>query len=230
MLDRSVLSEAYFSREKVAMHHINSFNDFIENGIQKIINEQENLETDIDDEDEKGKYRVLVKFGEIGIGRPMMKEADGSYQELFPSEARLRNITYSAPITLRMAIICDYYETGEQELHKEGTVEIGEMPIMVASKCCNLYGLSDDEKIELGEDPLDPGAYFIINGTERVVVTLEDLAPNKIFVEFNVRYGENIEVSKVFSQRKGYRALAIVERNRKSILEVSFPSISGPVP
>jgi len=227
MLDRSVLSEAYFSREKVAMHHINSFNNFIESGIQKIINEQVMLETDIDDEDERGKYRVLVKFGEIDIGRPMMKEADGSHEELFPSEARLRNITYSAPITMRMAIIYDYYEMGERELYKEGSVEIGEMPIMVGSNCCNLYGLSDDEKIELGEDPLDPGAYFIINGTERVVVTLEDLAPNKIFVEFNVRYGENIEVSKVFSQRKGYRALAIAERNRKSILEVSFPSISG---
>jgi DNA-directed RNA polymerase subunit B" len=58
-------------------------------------------------------------------------------------------------------------------------------------------------------------------------MTLEDLAPNKIMVEFDDRYGDQIEVAKVFSQRRGYRALVIVERGRKSILEVSFPSISG---
>lgn len=227
MLDRNVLSKSYFSREKVAMHHINSFNEFLDNGLQKIINEQETLETDIDDADERGKYRVLVRFGKISVGNPMIKEADGSREVLYPSEARLRNITYAAPINLRMSIIYDYYETGEHELFKEGEVEIGEMPIMLGSKSCNLCGISSEEAIEAKEDPLDPGAYFIINGTERVVVTLEDLAPNKIFVECDVRYGDSIEVAKVFSQRKGYRALTIVERNRKSILEVSFPSISG---
>jgi DNA-directed RNA polymerase subunit B" len=58
-------------------------------------------------------------------------------------------------------------------------------------------------------------------------MTLEDLAPNKILVEYNQRYDEFIEVAKVFSQRQGYRSLVIVERGRRSILEVSFPSVSG---
>jgi len=31
----------------------------------------------------------------------------------------------------------------------------------------------------------------------------------------------------VFSERYGYRALTVVERGRKSILEVSFPSLPG---
>lgn len=214
-------------REKVARHHINSFNNFMDVGIQKIVDEQGKIETDIDDEDAMGKYRVYVKLEKTRIGKPKIKEADGSHGVLFPSEARLRNITYTAPIFLSMTIIKEYYEIDEIEHENEAEVQIGEMPIMLRSRACNLEGLSTEEMIDAGEDPLDPGSYFIVNGTERVIVTLEDLAPNKIFVEFNERYGDRIEVVKVFSQRKGYRALTIVERNRKSILEVSFPSISG---
>ncbi len=53
-------------------------------------------------------------------------------------------------------------------------------------------------------------------------MTLEDLASNKIMTEFTERYNERIYVAKVFSQYRGYRALVIVERNRKNLLEVSF--------
>ncbi len=35
-------------------------------------------------------------------------------------------------------------------------VRIGELPIMLKSKACRLYGLSDEELIKLGEDPKDP--------------------------------------------------------------------------
>jgi DNA-directed RNA polymerase subunit B" len=67
----------------------------------------------------------------------------------------------------------------------------------------------------------------VVNGSERVIMTLEDLSPNKILVEYNQRYDAFIEVAKVFSQRQGYRSLVIVERGKRSILEVSFPSVSG---
>lgn len=228
MLDRSVLSRAYFTKEKIAQHQITSFNNLLEHGLQKVINEQDAIETDIEDEDPQlGRCRAYVKLGKINVGTPTVKEADGSREKIYPTDARLRNITYSAPMYLEMNIVKDYYEAGEKEEGKEKEMEIGELPIMVGSKRCNLYGLSPEKMIELGEDILDPNGYFIINGTERVIITLEDLAPNKIMVEFEERYGDRIEVAKIFSQRRGYRALVIVERGRKSILEVSFPSISG---
>ena len=58
-------------------------------------------------------------------------------------------------------------------------------------------------------------------------MTLEDLASNKIMTEFTERYNERIYVAKVFSQFRGYRALVVVERNKKNLLEVSFPSVAG---
>lgn len=216
MLDKEVLSRAYFTRNNIVRHHIDSFNDFMDYGMQKVIDEQAVIETDIED--------TYVKLGNIRVGKPVVKEADGAQDLLYPNDARLRNITYSAPIFLEMTIV-----EGEQEKDPVEAV-IGQMPIMLMSKACNLSNLSREDMIRVGEDPLDPGGYFIVNGTERVLMTLEDLAPNNILVEYEERYGDQIEVAKVFSERRGYRALVVVERSRKSILEVSFPSISGRLP
>lgn len=213
MLNRRVLSKAYFTSEKIVRHHVDSFNDFLDTGLQKVIDEQRIIEVEIE-----GTY---IRLGKIRVSNPVVREADGAIDKLYPAEARLRNITYAAPLYLGMTIVSPEGEKEEKE------AEIGLMPIMVYSKKCNLVGIEEKNMLEYGEDPQDPGGYFIVNGTERVITTLEDLAPNKILVDFEERYGEKIEVARVFSHRRGYRALVIVERNRKSILEVSFPSLSG---
>ncbi|MCC4771114.1 DNA-directed RNA polymerase subunit B'' [Methanosarcina sp. DH2] len=209
------MSQAYFTRDKIVQHHIDSFNKFIDYGLQKIIDEQRIIETDIED--------TYLKLGKIRVEHPVVKEADGAIEKLYPNEGRLRNLSYSGPLYLEMSVVKEGIESEVME------AKIGQLPVMVKSKICNLLGLSETEKVRYGEDPLDPGGYFIIGGTERVVMTLEDLAPNKILVEYGERYGDSIEVAKVFSQKRGYRALVIVERGRKSLLEVSFPSISGRV-
>lgn len=196
-------------------HHIDSFNKFLESGLQKIIDEQRIIETDLED--------TYIKLGKIRVENPVVKEADGAIEKLYPNEARLRNLSYSAPLYLQMSVVVGEEEKEPQE------AKIGQLPVMIKSDICNLTELTDEEMVKYGEDPLDPGGYFIVNGTERVVMTLEDLAPNKILTEYGERYGDMIEVAKVFSQRRGYRALVVVERGRKSLLEVSFPSISGRV-
>lgn len=45
---------------------------------------------------------------------------------------------------------------------------IGKIPIMLRSTYCLLSGLTDRDLCELNECPLDPGGYFIINGSEKV--------------------------------------------------------------
>jgi len=235
MLDRSVLSKAYFKREKIAQHQLDSFNYFIEEGMQKIIEEQSYIETSISGEDEKGKYKLGVKFGKIRVGNrdnkrgdrgPKAREADGSYERIFPSQARLRNLNYSASVYLGMQLVKKYENDEIEEEGEEKEVEIGEMPVMLKSKRCNLYGLSEGELRDKGEDPLDPGGYFVINGSEHVIITLEDLAPNRIFVNFEEKYGSKSVLSKVFSLKQGFRVPIRVGINKKGILEVSFPAVT----
>jgi DNA-directed RNA polymerase subunit B len=184
---------------------------------------------------ELGDLDVIIELGKIRIGRPIVYEANGSQTEAIPMMARLRNMTYSAPIYLEFTIVEEGMEIEEVE------EEIGNMPIMVKSMLCNLHrhfltgeGSSDDDyknalKIK-GEDPQDPGGYFIINGTERVLVCLEDLAPNRVMVECEQRYQRQTELAKVFSQREGFRALTVVEKKKDGILQVSIPVASGQVP
>ncbi len=185
--------------------------------------------------DERGRIDLEAK-PTITLGLPIVKEANGATHPLTPMEARLRNLNYTAPVYLDFTVIENGIEREPERVH------IGNLPIMVKSKRCLLYKenmetegeLTLDEYqrklIEMGEDPYDPGGYFIIGGTERALISLEDLAPNRVLVEFNERYGRKVEVAKVFSQKEGYRALTLMEKRKDGQLIVSVPTASGQIP
>jgi DNA-directed RNA polymerase subunit B" len=224
--DRRAVSREYFSRDRLAEHHFRSFNNFLDRGMQRVVDEKEAIETDIGDKE--GQEPVRVDLGNVRIVTPRVREADGSEERLFPQDARLRNITYSAPVFMEMTIVRGG-EEAEEHIVDQSETKVGRMPIMVGSHKCNIHEFTHDELIEIGEDPADPGGYFIVNGSERVLMTSEDLAPNKILAEYDTKYGDEIQIAKTFSQRRGYRALVLCERNRSGILEVSFPSVSGSI-
>jgi len=186
--------------------------------------------------DDRGRIDLEAK-PTITLGLPVVKEANGATHPLNPMESRLRNLNYTAPIYLDFTVIENGIEREPERVH------IGNFPIMVKSKRCLLYKENMENEGELTldeyrrkliedtqEDPVDPGGYFIIGGTERALISLEDLAPNRVLVEFNERYGRKVEVAKVFSQKEGYRALTLMEKKKDSQLIVSVPTASGQIP
>ena len=80
-----------------------------------------------------------------------------------------------------------------------------------------------EQLISEGEDPDDPGGYFIIKGTERVLVGIEDLAANRIIT--TVEKGKGV-VSKVFSTTLNFRARCSITRDEYGICTLLFPTIS----
>jgi DNA-directed RNA polymerase subunit B len=234
------LVDAFYAERSIVNHHIASYNDFLKDRLQHVI---ENIRIGDDDTAERGVVQTdiegyYIKLGKIKIGKPVVKEADGSLRPLTPMESRLRNLTYQAPLSLEFVPVIDGIE------HEPELVNIGRLPIMVNSSHCNINRkvleeiegrpYSDEEYtaklIDLQEDALDPGGYFISNGTERALITLEDLAPNRVLVEKATRYGTDVEIAKVFSQHEGYRALVVVERKKDGDLMVTVPSASGQIP
>ncbi|WP_042701592.1 DNA-directed RNA polymerase subunit B [Thermococcus sp. PK] len=203
--------KSYWDEKGLVRQHLDSYNAFIDYGMQEVVNEFGGVKPDIPD--------FEIKFGRIRLGEPEFQEAHGQRKPLYPMDARIRNLTYSAPIFLEMIPVVKGIEQEPVE------VRIGELPVMLKSKICRLYGLSDEELIAHGEDPKDPGGYFIINGSERVIVSIEDLAPNRTLVESDER--QNRYVAKCFSYRHGYRALITVERRKDGILYVSIPNVPG---
>ena len=180
-------------KEGVAKQHLNSYNQFIEEGLQKIINETQNIDVET-----LNPYKV--RLGKIKLGTPRVVEIDGSVNTLMPLEARLRNLTYSAPITLEMSV----EENGS--IRESQIYSIGDMPVMVKSNQCSLSTLEEDQLIASGDDTNDPGGYFIIHGSDRVIVGLEDLSPNRIMVEKEKVGNVLVHKSKIYSSIVGYRA------------------------
>lgn len=96
--------------------------------------------------DGKGKKKYKVEFKQIYLSKPMVTEADGMTSTLFPKEARLRNLTYSAPLYIDMAkstitttdeidaTTGKYIETIDTEEYPK--VFFGKVPIMLRSQYC----------------------------------------------------------------------------------------------
>ena len=239
------LVELFFKEKTIVNHHIASYNDFIptydnpHSRMQRIV---DNVRVGFEDA-ERGVIKldvedkiVKIRTGQVRVGYPIIKEANGASHKCTPMECRLRNVNYSAPIYLDFIVAVDGVEDEPE------TVRIGYLPIMVKSKLCNLHRDSISEKDDLsvedytqslineGEDPYDLGGYFISGGTERSLVSLEDLAPNQVMVESDEKNGKLVEVAKVYSQKEGFRALTKVEKSKNGILMVSIPTVSGTVP
>ncbi len=199
-----VLVKNYLKNYSLVESNIRSFNNFIESKMQEIVND---LSENIPDED------FEIKLGKISVGKPDIIESDGSKKFITPAEARLRNLTYSAPIKLEMTI--NY--AGQAE---SATVDLGRIPIMVKSNVCNLHGMSEEELINNYVDPRDTGGYFLINGNERVMIMAEDLASNQTFIEFQKT--RRVLMLRLFSQRGAYKIPVSLTENNDGILELNF--------
>ena len=214
-MDKSILIKKYFEEKKFVDSNIQSFNNFLEKGLQVVVEENKEAEPAIIPHNiEKFK----IRFGRITVGKPEITEADGSKRPIFPTEARLRKISYYAPIYLEVS-------TYINDVQRESFVaEIGKMPIMLRSKYCHLHGLSREDLIKRGEDPTDPGGYFIINGTERVIVNVEDLAGNNFVVESPP--GKDI-TGRFFAAKGSYKIPHNFERKKDGIYYMSFTRVKN---
>lgn len=214
--DRWELVRAYVKELGLVRQHLDSFNLFLEKGLQEIVDEIGGIKLEA--------HGIEIKFGKIEVGEPKFREADGSEIFLTPMIARLRNITYAAPLYLQMTLYVD----GEER--KSERVFIGMLPIMVRSSKCVLSQMSPEEIVKLGEDPYDPGGYFIVNGSERVIVMQEDLAVNRVLVDYGGAGSSVTHTAKVISVAAGYKVPVTVERTKDGMIYVSFPQVPQRVP
>ncbi len=211
-MDKSILIKKYFEEKNFVGSNIQSFNNFIEKGLQEVIEENKEAEPAIIPTNiEKFK----IRFGRVSVGKPEITEADGSKRKIFPMEARLRKISYYAPIYIEVS-------TYINDIQRENFVaEVGKLPIMLKSKFCNLHALSREDLIKAGEDPDDPGGYFIINGTERAIINVEDLAGNNFMIEKS----EKETVGRFFATRGSYKIPHSFERKKDGIYYMSFARV-----
>ena len=204
-----LIVKKYLEEHSLVESNITSFNEFVDHRMQEIVDE---ISSSIEQDGEEFE----IKLGKIEVGKPVVIEADGSTSKILPYEARLRNLTYSAPIYLELTVKKDGQVDSE-------IVEIGKIPVMVKSKACNTDGLTREELINNYHDPLDAGGYFIVKGNERVMVMAEDLAENQPFIEEN---SKKELILKLFSLKGTYRIPTTIREDKEGIFKIDFSRFS----
>lgn len=209
-----ILIQKFFEEFSFVNSNIESFNHFVEKELNRILEEnREVIPTIIPPNVESFKIRL----DKIWVTKPEITEADGSKRPIYPAEARLRKLSYAAPIFIELSAHVN-------DVQRESlTTQIGNLPIMLHSSSCHLNGLSRQELIEKGEDPEEPGGYFIINGTERVLVNIEDLGANRFMVSKDS--GVSPFVGKLFSEHASYKIPHTMERLKDGIFYLSFTRV-----
>ncbi len=207
-----VLISKFFEENSLVRSNIESFNNFVERELSVVLEEnREVVPTIVPPNVESFKIRL----DKIWITKPEITEADGSRRNIYPAEARLRKLSYAAPIF--MEISAHVNDVQRESL----TTQIGSLPVMLHSNFCHLNKLSRQELINKGEDPEEPGGYFIINGTERVLVNIEDLGANRFLVEKS----SGDFIGKLFSEQGSYKIPHTVERLKDGIYYLSFTRV-----
>ena len=194
--------ESYFDGQHLTRcirHQLESYNHFVNHEIQKTIDMFNPVtvhsEHDYNKEHDKYTLEMIITFSNFHIYRPQIHENNGATKLMFPQEARLRNFTYSSAMTVDLNIkIIRYFGeklTQSETFHKTlPKIHIGKLPIMVKSDICVLKQYKHLDSKITGECYVDAGGYFIINGSEKIVIPQERAAENKVYC-FNIKKNNN---------------------------------------
>ena len=232
-------------------HHLESYNDFFNNGIKQIFKEKNPIKLMKNQDPKTKEYRLqcsLYLAGKNGdklyYGKPVIYD-DNRTHFMFPNEARLRNMTYGFSIhydvDVEFRMIVDGEDGEPETILKETTLEkmfLGRFPIMLHSDLCVLNKLSRQLRFNMGECKNEQGGYFIIDGKEKVVVCQERFADNTLYVRDNVNdiYSHAADIRTVSEDASkpvrtlSVRIVAPSPRLTNKQIVVNVPNVRKPVP
>ena len=229
-------------------HHLESYNDFFNNGIRRIFRENNPIRF-IEREDESSstgnRNECLLYLGgkdgtKIYYGKPVIYD-DHRAHYMFPNDARLRNMTYGITIHYDVEVEFKYYIGAEKKEHTITLPRIflGRFPVMLQSDLCILNTMNKDVRFNMGECRNDYGGYFIIDGKEKVIISQEKFADNMLYIRTNKAddlYSHSAEIRSVSEdtskpiRTSSVRIVAPSPSLSNNQIVVSVPNVKKPVP
>ena len=243
--------ESYFRGQhldRFVRHQLESYNNFVGFQIIKTIEMFNPVhiasEQDFDPISKKHSLEIFITFENFHIYRPQIHENNGAIKLMFPQEARLRNFTYASSTTIDINI--KYIIRNGENLENVQTlyktipkVHIGKLPIMLKSSICVLSQYKHFENTQTGECKFDAGGYFIINGSEKIVLGQERAAENRVYC-FNIskndtKYTWKAEIKSVpdfkcISPKQINMMLSSKNNGFGNTICVELPRVKQPIP
>lgn len=188
-------------------YHIDTYNRFVSTGVQKIIDEIETIPLD---------DNIKLLLWKVEFGGAVLKEADGYDREITPMEARIRDLNYTCALYVNVVPVIN-------DVHQEPTkIKLCDFPIMIGSMLDPFSNSSKEELIAIGEDPYDQGGYYIVNGTEKIIIGVEEVANNRMVVTKERKRG--VEMARINSEKNQYIQRHMIERKDR-ILYMNFSNL-----
>jgi DNA-directed RNA polymerase II subunit RPB2 len=238
-------------------HHIDSFDQFLSTDLPSIVKAANPILVLEDQIGSTGQYayKAEIYIGGLGgdrltIGTPTL-QLNEDVRLLLPNEARLRNLTYGSMVETDIHIRITYTR---QKAASEGggfqrtVVEMSpdddqykylrsyplfKMPIMLHSRYCLLNGKPEAWLKEAGECIYDYGGYFIVDGSEKVLITRQEQAFNTLYIQNQDREPQiatYATISCLSPQTQQVKRVAFGLLRREKTLQVTIPFVRKPVP
>jgi DNA-directed RNA polymerase II subunit RPB2 len=191
------------------------------------------------------EYEVHLEFNNPQFKKPTIFENNGAVLPMMPNDARLRNLTYAAPLFVDINVTyveIDNTNGGKQVIKKRlfPNVHLGKIPVMVGSEYCLLKNQSHLNPAKVGECAEDMGGYFIVQGGERVCISQERMSENRPFVFRNNRNAtKELEVIEVKSigpdndqvpKSNSVRMMYHPKNAQILLLRTTLPRMKAPIP
>lgn len=175
-------------------HHLDSYSDFLtkkvpaylkgKNPVRLMLGEDKTIRTP----DKNRKIEIFIG-GESGDAIQYVPPKDQYGNAIYPHMCRLSNTTYA--LEMRGDIVVKFYTQGNVDTNtyaKSHTstyndVLIGKIPLMLKSNLCHLSSKSGDDLYDVGECKFELGGYFVVDGSEKVLLTQERLGDNMFYAK-----------------------------------------------
>ncbi|KAK3344104.1 hypothetical protein B0T25DRAFT_509240 [Lasiosphaeria hispida] len=204
--DKYQLLPAFLKVKGLVKQHIDSFNFFVNQDIKDIVKSNRFIKSDQEE-------KFWLEFTDIRVGTPTRNDFSDykARNEVTPMECRLRDMSYAAPVVVDVT----YSRDRKKIIRKD--VPLCRIPIMLKSAKCYLGGANNTDMEIMNECPLDPGGYFIINGTEKVILIQEQLSKNRVIVEAEEKTGSvSASVTSSTHERKS-KTNVVLKKDRISL-------------
>jgi DNA-directed RNA polymerase II subunit RPB2 len=209
--DSWTVISAHFEEKGLVGQQLDSFNEFLTNTIQELIDDSPPIELypqaqhmPGEELDEEAPH-FTIKFQQTYLSRPSHSEADGTEKHLWPNDARLRNLTYSSKLYVDVTRTTHNPGAGEEQDSLQ--IHLGDIPIMLRSNICWLSSSTRGDASAVGECEFDEGGYFVINGSEKVLIAQEKMSTNHVYV-FKQQAGKYSHICEIRSSIWGGRLIS----------------------
>ncbi len=250
-----------FPNTFLTQHHMDSYESFIFRELPDIIlseNPITILKEPLDAKEGIYKYKTEIFVGgtaekaeelAIDVGAPIITLDNGrTVRRMLPNEARLRDLTYAATFQADILVRVTYTtpSVGAAAEWNSVTRDISfprfplfKIPILLRSRLCATHGASASLLYEMGECRNDQGGYFIIDGSEKVLITRQEQAFNSLYVAKKPKNDLKIQTyASVICQHpitKQTRRVALyrlhqTRNNDDGVIRISIPLVKGAIP